>query len=69
MENPSMTPEVTPTPDQSAPKKGGNTGIIIAVVVVLLLCCCCIFGIGGWYLWSNGDQLIKSSGALLSQMI
>jgi hypothetical protein len=68
METPSMTPEVMPAPDQPAPKKS-NTGLIIGIVVVLLLCCCCILGIGGWYLWNNGDQFMKSSGALLSHII
>jgi hypothetical protein len=60
------TPEFTPASPE--PKKS-NTGIIIAVVVVVLLCCCCISGIGGWYLWVNGDQLINSGTSLLINIL
>ena len=49
------------------PKKN-NTGIIIAVVVVVLLCCCCIGALGGWWLWSNGDQLLGSASGLISAL-
>ncbi len=66
METPGTTPD--PMSAQPAPKKS-NTGLIIAVVVVLLLCCCCIFGIGGWYLWSNGDTLMKSGTSLLINLL
>lgn len=63
METPSMTPD--PMSAQAAPKKS-NTGLIIGVIVVLLLCCCCILGIGGWYLWNNGDQLTKGTSLLIN---
>ncbi|MCX6058597.1 MAG: hypothetical protein NTW69_10655 [Chloroflexi bacterium] len=43
-----------------APKKN-NTALIIGVVVVVLLCCCCVVGIGGWWLWTNGDSLLGSA--------
>lgn len=38
---------------------GGNKRmwIIIAVVVVVLCCCCVAAGLGGWYLWENGDEI------------
>jgi len=45
---------------------GGNktkTVIIIAIMVVVLLCCCCVFGVGGWWLWNNGDALFSGMGA------
>jgi hypothetical protein len=49
--------EMPVTPTEEQPKKN-NTPIIIGVVVVVLLCCCCVFGIGGWWLWNNGDAML-----------
>lgn len=43
------------------PPKNNTTKIIIIVVVVLIvLCCCC--SIGGYLLWTYGDQLANSLG-------
>lgn len=58
MENQNFAPDAFS--GQPTPKKS-NTGMIITIVVVLLLCCCCILGVGGWWLWENGDQFIKTS--------
>ena len=56
------TNEMPVTPE--APKKN-NTPLIIGVVVVVLLCCCCVVGIGGWWLWNNGDKLVGSAANLI----
>jgi hypothetical protein len=57
------TPGVTPQPLPEEPKKS-RTGIIIAIVVIVLCCCCLVGGVGGYWLWNNGDQLM-GTGALL----
>jgi len=54
--------EIPASPE--APKKN-NTPLIIGVVVVVLLCCCCVVGIGGWWLWNNGDKLVGSAANLI----
>jgi len=46
---------VQPPPAQS----GGNRTIIIVIVVVLLLCCCCAAAGLGYWLWQNGDELMR----------
>ena len=56
------------TPMMDAPKKN-HTPIIIAVVVVVLLCCCCVAGIGGWWLWNNGDALVSGSMGAISALV
>jgi flagellar basal body-associated protein FliL len=38
---------------------GGNKTIIIVVVVVLLLCCCCAAAGLGYWLFQNGDELMR----------
>ena len=46
---------VQPPPAQS----GSNRTIIIVIVVVLLLCCCCAAAGLGYWLWQNGDELMR----------
>lgn len=58
MENPNITPD--PFSGQPEPKKS-NKGLMIAIIVVVLLCCCCVFGVGGWWLYQNGDSLMNTS--------
>ena len=58
METPNMPPDSSL--GQPEPKKN-NTILIVAVIVVVLLCCCCFAGIGGYWLWNNGDQLLGVS--------
>jgi hypothetical protein len=53
MEYPAQPPVSPP------PAKSNNRTIIIVVVVVLLLCCCCTVGGVGYWLWNNGDQLLR----------
>ncbi len=36
--------------------------IIIVVIVVIVLCCCCLGGIAAWWLWNNGDALLRDMG-------
>ena len=45
--------------DQALPAKSNTRTIIIIVVVVLLLCCCCTVAGVGYWLWNNGDQLLR----------
>jgi flagellar basal body-associated protein FliL len=62
-QNPYSAPDSF-SPAQPEPKKS-NKGLIIAIVVVLVLCCCCV-GIGClWWLYQNGDSLMKSGGTSL----
>ena len=53
MEYPPQTPLSPP------PAKSNNRTLIIIVVVVLLLCCCCMVAGVGYWLWNNGDQLLR----------
>ena len=46
---------VQPPPAQS----GSNRTIIIVIVVVLVLCCCCAAAGLGYWLWQNGDELMR----------
>jgi hypothetical protein len=41
------------------PAQNNNRTIIIIVVVVLLLCCCCFIAGLGYWLWNNGDELMR----------
>ena len=55
-----MGMEYPPQPPSSPPPAKSNTRtIIIIVVVVLLLCCCCTVAGVGYWLWNNGDQLLR----------
>lgn len=49
---------------EEAPKKN-NTPLIIGIVVLVVLCCCCS-SIAGWWLWENGDQLLRDLGISLN---
>ncbi len=40
--------------------------LIIVAVVVVVCCLCLVFGLGGWYLYNSGDQLLGLS-ALVRQ--
>lgn len=42
--------------------------IIIVVVVLLVLCCCCAALGAGYWLWNNGDNLLKQWG-ITSQVL
>ena len=64
MENPIPAPDYPSAPE---PKKS-RTGLIIGIVVVVLCCCCLVFGGLGYWLWTNGDQLIKQLGSLASTL-
>jgi hypothetical protein len=46
---------VQPPPAQS----GSNRTIIIVVVVLLVLCCCCAAAGLGYWLWQNGDEIMR----------
>ncbi len=48
-------------PGYAAPpaKGGGNRTVIIVVVVLLVLCCCCAAAGLGYWLWQNGDELMR----------
>ncbi len=50
-----------PPAPMETPKKS-NTGLVVGIViaVVLLLCCCCA-GVS-WYLYNNGDNILRSLG-------
>ena len=55
------TPTPTPITPLEEPKKKSNTTLIIVIVVLVLLLCCCLVGIGGWWLWNNGDRFFSIS--------
>ncbi|MEA3350810.1 MAG: hypothetical protein U9Q82_09335 [Chloroflexota bacterium] len=39
---------------------------IIVAIVLIVLCCCCLFaGIGGTWLWNNGDELFGLTKQLI----
>jgi len=61
MNEPMTDVSMTPPPEQ---KSGGNRTLIIVLVLLLVLCCCCAC-IATWGLWTYGDQLFKTSGAVL----
>ena len=65
-QNPSMNFNPGPTP---TPKKKNNTMLIVAVVVVIVLCCCIVGAVGGYWLWNNGDNLLRSGTSALVQML
>jgi len=46
-------------PAPQPPAKNNNQTIIIIVVAVLLLCCCCSLAGLGYWLWNNGDWLMR----------
>jgi len=48
-----------PIPPLQEPKRSNTTAIIITVVVLAVLCCCCAILVGGWYLWTYGDQIFN----------
>ncbi len=64
---PPQEPAYTPPTDYSYPvepeKKNNKTLIIILVVAAVLLLCCCCGGIG-WFLWNNGDDIMRELGAM-----
>jgi hypothetical protein len=43
--------------------------IIVAVVLVVLCCCCVLAGIGGWWLWNNGDELFGLTAQFITGLI
>jgi flagellar basal body-associated protein FliL len=55
-----------PTP---APTKKNNTTLIIIIIVVVVLCICCIVGGGGYWLWNNGDKLLRQGTSAILQML
>ena len=46
----------------SNPPNPRRNTIIIVVVVLILLCCCCVAIGAGYWLWINGDNLLKELG-------
>jgi hypothetical protein len=51
------------------PKKK-NTWLIILIVVLVIICCCCaVVGLGGWYLYNNGDKMFGISSLLQSLLL
>jgi len=49
-----------PPPSSAPPPAQSNSRtIIIIVVVVLLLCCCCALAGAGYWLYNNGDQIMR----------
>ena len=58
MEDPNMSP--FSVSGQSEPKNN-NKNLIIIIIAVVMLCCCCFAGIGSWWLWNNGDELLGIS--------
>ncbi|RPH60525.1 MAG: hypothetical protein EHM81_06080 [Chloroflexi bacterium] len=63
MENPVPASDF---PSQPAEPKKNRTGLIIGIVVVVLCCCCLVFGGLGYWLWTNGDQLLQQIGMAAS---
>ncbi len=61
-------PTSTPSPTPASAKKN-NTALIIAIVVVVVLCCCCVGGTGVWWLWNNGDKLVRHGVGMILQML
>jgi flagellar basal body-associated protein FliL len=51
---------------QTTPQPKSSRKWLIIVIVVVVLCCLCavLFGVG-WWLWKNGDQLLKDWGLTL----
>jgi flagellar basal body-associated protein FliL len=43
--------------EEAKPEKKNNKTIIIIAVVAVVLCCCCV--VGGYALWTYGDQLVQ----------
>lgn len=56
------------TPSLAEEPKKKNSKVIIAIAVAVVLCLCCVVGLGVWWLWNNGDQLL-GLGSLLTQVI
>ena len=50
-----MDQSFAPPPEQ----KKSNRTLIIVIVVLVVLCCCCVAGVGGWYLYTYGDQMLN----------
>jgi len=46
--------------EEARPEKKNNRTILIIAGVVVLLCCCC--AVGGYALWTWGDQLVQALG-------
>ena len=63
-QNPSM--DFNPGP---VPTKKNNRTLIIVIVVVIVLCCCVVGAVGGYWLWTNGDNLLRSGTSALVQML
>lgn len=52
--------------EEPKPEKDNKKTIIIVAAVVLVLCCCCVVaGVGGKWLWENGDSLVSGFMAFL----
>lgn len=46
--------------EEAKPEKDNKRTIIIVAVVAVVLCCCCVVaGVGGKWLWDNGDTLFS----------
>ncbi|HLB64220.1 MAG TPA: hypothetical protein VJJ46_05220 [Anaerolineales bacterium] len=57
-------PMGTPMEETTEPKKS-RTWLIVLIVVLVVCCLCAVLGVGGWWLWNNGDRLLGTASALL----
>ena len=66
-----MTEELNQVDQLDTEEKNGNRKIwiIVAVVLVVLCCCCLLVGLGGWWLWNNGDELFGLTARLLLEFV
>lgn len=55
-------------PDEEE-KKDSKIWIIIAVIVVVVCCCIIVFGLGGYWLYMNGDDLFGLSAQFIPQLL
>ncbi len=53
-----------PPPASPPPAQSNSRTIIIVVVVVLVLCCCCSLAGLGYWLYNNGDELIRQMNSI-----
>lgn len=53
------------SPNVEGNQKNRTVWIIVFVVLVVLCLCCLVIGLGGWWLWNNGDELFGLTSTLL----
>ncbi|MCF6278149.1 MAG: hypothetical protein L3J16_05285 [Anaerolineales bacterium] len=61
-----MYDNIAPPPEEE--KKKTNVWLIVGIVLILLCCCLLVLGLGGKWLWDNGDALLGITQILTSSI-